>query len=400
MWAVPWRVRGRLPGRLCAPYRRVLAGHPGQVADCSRSGRGQVADCSRTVQGRPREQVTGVAHTVPYAQVCGPLLRQDDPVTEDLTYLDDLDDTSVLADLVVRDRAELSRVLDGPDLGELTAGYVDQPHLSENTRHAYRQDLQQWLLWCHVQDLHPLGARRVDVERWLRELRDRYSVGTVARRLGTVRGWYRYLQDAGAVQVSPADRVRGPKVPNRSPLPGLSLEQARAVLAAAQDPRDAVVVGLLLQCGLRATEVGQVDADGLQDDRGHVTLTVPGKGGRVDRVPLPPRLAEQVATYLDGRTTGPLVLDPRAEDPHARVDRHQVARLVARVCRAAGVPPVTPHSLRHATVTLALQAGAPLHRVQDLARHADPATTRRYDRAQGSLDGHATYVLADHLAAA
>jgi len=320
---------------------------------------------------------------------------------EDLTYLDGLDDTTVLTDLVARDRAELSRLLDGPDLGELTAGYVDQPHLSENTRHAYRQDLQQWLLWCHTEDLHPLTARRVDVERWLRELRDRYSVSTVARRLGTVRGWYGYLQDAGAVGVSPAVRVKGPRVPNVSPLPGLSLQQAQAVLAAAdRDDRDGVVVGLLLRCGLRATEVGQVDADGLQDERGHLTLAVPGKGGRQDRVPLPPRLAEQVTRYLDGRTTGPLVLDPRADDPHARVDRHQVARLVARVCRAAGVPVVSPHSLRHATVTLALQAGAPLHRVQDLARHADPATTRRYDRAQGTLDGHATYVLDDHLAGA
>lgn len=320
---------------------------------------------------------------------------------EDLTCLDDLDDTTVLAELVTDDRTGLARVLNVPDLGELTAGYVDQPHLSANTRSAYRQDLQQWLLWCHVQDVHPLTVRRVDAERWLRELTDhRYSVATVARRLNTVRGWYRYLQDADAVQGSPLERVKGPKVPNRSPLPGLSLDQAQAVLAAATDVRDAVVVGLLLQCGLRASEIGQVDADGLQDDRGHLTLTVPGKGGRVDRVPLPPRLAEQVATYLDGRTTGPLVTDPRAEDPHARVDRHQVSRLVARVCRAAGVPPVTPHSLRHATVTLALQAGAPLHRVQDLARHADPATTRRYDRAQGSLDGHATYVLADHLAGA
>jgi len=320
---------------------------------------------------------------------------------EDLTYLDDVADAELLTDLVARDRADVVRLLNGPDLGELTAGYVDQPHLSENTRHAYRQDLQQWLLWCTTEDLHPLVARRLDVERWLRDLRDRYVPATVARRLGTVRGWYAYLQDAGLVQVSPAARVKGPRVPNLSPLPGLSLSQAQAVLAAAEDdPRDAVVIGLLLRCGLRATEVGQVDADGLQDDRGHLTLTVPGKGGRVDRVPLPPRLAEQVATYLNGRTTGPLVLDPRAEDPHARVDRHQVTRLVARVCRAAGVPAVTPHSLRHATVTIALQAGAPLHRVQDLARHADPATTRRYDRAQGTLDGHATYVLDDYLAGA
>lgn len=311
--------------------------------------------------------------------------------------------TTYLAELVPDDRAAPAAVRAVPDLGEWTAGYVNRPHLSVNTQHAYRQDLQQWLLWCHREDLHPSAARRVDVERWTRELRDRhhYSAGTVARRLNTVRGWYRYLQDERVLDVNPAERVKGPRVPNVSPLPGLSLDQAQAVLAAAAvDVRDAVVVGLLLHCGLRASEVGNLDADGLQDERGHVTLTVAGKGGRRDRVPLPPRLAEQVRTYLDGRTTGPLVLDPRAADPTARLDRHQVTRLVARVCRAADVRAVSPHSLRHAAVTLALQAGAPLHRVQDLARHADPATTRRYDRAQGSLDGHATYVLADHLAGA
>jgi integrase/recombinase XerD len=311
------------------------------------------------------------------------------------------DDRTPDAALVLRDRAPLTVVPSAADLGELTRGYVDQPHLSVNTQDAYRQDLQQWLLWCHVQDLHPIQARRVDVERWLGELRARYSVSTVARRLNTVRGWYRYLQDAGLLGASPAERVKGPRVPNVSPLPGLTLDQAQALLTAAQsDLRDAVVVGLLLHCGLRASEVGLLDADGLQDERGHVTLTVPGKGGRVDRVPLPPRLAEQVRAYLHGRTTGPLVTDPRSPDPRARLDRHQVRRLVARVCRAAGVRVVSPHNLRHATVTLALQAGAPLHRVQDLARHADPATTRRYDRAQGMLDGHAAYVLADHLAGA
>jgi hypothetical protein len=51
------------------------------------------------------------------------------------------------------------------------------------------------------------------------------------------------------------------------------------------------------------------------------------------------------------------------------------------------------------TAMLALEAGVPLHRVQDAARHADPSTTRRYDRARDALDGHATYALAYYLAA-
>jgi integrase/recombinase XerD len=61
---------------------------------------------------------------------------------------------------------------------------------------------------------------------------------------------------------------------------------------------------------------------------------------------------------------------------------------------------VTPHTLRHAFITAALDAGVPLRDVQEAASHADPRTTMRYDRARGSLDRHATYIVAAYLAGA
>jgi integrase/recombinase XerD len=291
----------------------------------------------------------------------------------------------------------LPPLLSAQDLGELARAFTRQPHLAEHTRSAYRQDLQAWLLWCSAENVHPLQVDRADVERWVDEQAQQYAPATTARRLGTVRGWYGYLQDQRVVQGNVAARVRSPRVPNVSPTAGLSREQAQVLLAAADTAgaRDAVVAGLLLLCGLRASEVGQLDVDGLQDERGHRVLVVRGKGGRVDRVPVVPWLDARLTAYLQGRTTGPLVADAGG-----RLDRHQVRRIVARLCRAAGLRVVSPHSLRHTTVTLALQAGAPLHRVQDLARHADPATTRRYDRAQQMLDGHAGYELAQHLVGA
>jgi integrase/recombinase XerD len=57
-----------------------------------------------------------------------------------------------------------------------------------------------------------------------------------------------------------------------------------------------------------------------------------------------------------------------------------------------------PHDLRHAFVTLSLDAGASLRDVQDAAGHADPRTTRRYDRARHNLDKHPTYALASLVA--
>ncbi|HEV3292231.1 MAG TPA: tyrosine-type recombinase/integrase, partial [Streptosporangiaceae bacterium] len=72
-----------------------------------------------------------------------------------------------------------------------------------------------------------------------------------------------------------------------------------------------------------------------------------------------------------------------------------------KTARRAGITKaVTPHTLRHAFITAALDAGVPLRDVQEAASHADPRTTMRYDRHRGSLDRHATYIVATYIAGA
>ena len=74
-------------------------------------------------------------------------------------------------------------------------------------------------------------------------------------------------------------------------------------------------------------------------------------------------------------------------------------RLVRRISRRAGITKrITPHSLRHSFITAALDAGVPLRDVQIAARHADPRTTTRYDRARNNLDRHASYIVAAFIA--
>src|SRR5689334_24979542 len=80
-------------------------------------------------------------------------------------------------------------------------------------------------------------------------------------------------------------------------------------------------------------------------------------------------------------------------------DRHGAARIVRRIARRAGIAKkVGPHTLRHAFITAALDAGVALRDVQEPASHADPRTTMRYDRARVSLDRHATYIVATFIA--
>ena len=83
-----------------------------------------------------------------------------------------------------------------------------------------------------------------------------------------------------------------------------------------------------------------------------------------------------------------------------RLDRHGAGRIVRRAARQAGITKeVSPHTLRHAFIT-AVDAGVPLRDVQEAASHSDPRTTMRYDRARGSLDRHATYIVAAYIAGA
>jgi site-specific recombinase XerD len=86
---------------------------------------------------------------------------------------------------------------------------------------------------------------------------------------------------------------------------------------------------------------------------------------------------------------------------YRRLDRHAAGRIVRRLARRAGInKPVGPHTLRHAFITAALDAGVPLQDVQEAASHADPRTTMRYDRARVSLDRHTTYIVAAFIAGA
>ncbi len=109
-----------------------------------------------------------------------------------------------------------------------------------------------------------------------------------------------------------------------------------------------------------------------------------------------PAVARSVDRAVADRTDGPLLLNTVGR----RLDRHAATRRLRRLAAAAGVhlPRMHPHMLRHTYVTTMLDAGVDLRDVPIAARHADPRTTMRYDRARTTLDRHPTYILAAYMA--
>jgi site-specific recombinase XerD len=269
------------------------------------------------------------------------------------------------------------------------------------TRMHVASDLRIYLAWCGVRGLDPLAATRGQVElyvRWLQEIR-RFRPSTVSRRLSVVATFYRTCVIDGILDHSPAEHVRRPHVPAESPTLGLSHLQFEALLTAArQSPNhnDFALVAMLGLLGLRIFEATGTSIQDLGEEHGHRVLRVFGKGNRITLVPLPPAVGRAIEHAVDDRTTGPILRNIHGR----RMDRHAATRRLRRLAEVSVVrlPRMHPHMLRHTFVTTMLDAGVDLRDVQIAARHADPRTTMRYDRARNNLDRHPTYILAAYMA--
>jgi len=270
---------------------------------------------------------------------------------------------------------------------------------STNTRAAYRADIADWIRWCDGREIAPLSARRVHVDAWALLLKEAHRPTTVARRLGALASFYGYCIGEHVIESSPLERVRRPRTGEGyvELTPALDADELHRLIAAAERPQDRALLLVLSVLGLRISEALDLDLDRFEMVRGHTTIVVSGKGGRSDRLPLPPLVVaaiDDLAT-AEQRTTGPVFVDRLGR----RWNRHQAGRAISRLGRSAGIArPVGPHMLRATAITRALDLGATLRDVQDLARHADPRTTRRYDRSRGALDRSPVYALAGDLA--
>ncbi|MEV6878334.1 tyrosine-type recombinase/integrase [Amycolatopsis sp. NPDC051128] len=120
--------------------------------------------------------------------------------------------------------------------------------------------------------------------------------------------------------------------------------------------------------------------------------------GKVVLAPLPPAVGRAIDRAVGDREHGPVLLNRRG----VRMDRHCATRRLRRLAESSVVrlPRMHPHMLRHTFVTTMLDAGVDLRDVQIAARHADPRTTMRYDRARKNLDRHPNYILAAYMASA
>jgi integrase/recombinase XerD len=292
-----------------------------------------------------------------------------------------------------------SRLPESHPLQLAVAGYLARFKGISRT-HA-ESDLRAYLRWCADRRLDSLAASRPQIElyvRWMQEIR-RLKPSTVSRRMSIVAGFYRTAVIDGLLEHSPAEHVRRPHVPADSPTLGLTHLQLEALLSAARqsaNPCDFALVCLLGLLGPRIFEATGLNIGDLGEEHGHRILRVAGKGGKTVLIPLPSAVGRALDRAIGDRVAGPILLNRRG----ARMDRHAATRRLRALAAASPMrmPQLHPHMLRHTYVTTMLDAGVDLRDVQIAARHADPRTTMRYDRARNQLDRHPNYILAAYMA--
>jgi integrase/recombinase XerC len=224
----------------------------------------------------------------------------------------------------------------------------------------------------------------LDLRAYLAELRQAaYSRATIARKLATLRSFYKFLARRGDVERNPVKVIRTPRQEKRLPK-FLSPADVERLLEAPQgdDPltlRDRAMLEVLYSTGIRVGELVGMDLEDI-DTIGEV-VRVRGKGRRERLAPLGSYAIRALDRYLAARAATS-VRDPKAVfvNRHGmRLSARSVRRKLAKYLAIAGIDPTTtPHTLRHSFATHLLERGADLRAVQELLGHRNLSTTQIY----------------------
>ena len=270
---------------------------------------------------------------------------------------------------------------------------------SPNTCRAYLKDLEEFRMFLQSSGLclSPAGdteiekVNRMDIRRYLSFLHRKNRKSSIARKISTLRSFFKYLVRDQIITFNPAKGVPTPKVEKYLPS-ALTVDEAFRLMEAPTHPqkdssldvpqkhrtaRDCAILELLYSSGLRVGELVGLNLNQVDLDLGIVKVM--GKGRKERIVPVGMKAAEALKAYLGGRGDlageDPLFLNPKG----GRLSTRTVGRLVKSYSKRSGIfRKISPHSLRHTFATHLLDAGADIREIQEMLGHVSLSTTQRY----------------------
>jgi integrase/recombinase XerC len=306
-----------------------------------------------------------------------------------------------------------------------------EKNASPHTCRCYRKDLEGFedFLKSSGMYLNPTGVveiekvDRIAIRKYMSFLHRKNKKSSIARKISTLRSFFKYLIREQVIPSNPAKSVSTPKVEKTLPTT-LTVDEAFRLMESPQSIpekssevskenrlRDRAILELLYSSGLRVSELVGLNLNQLDSDLG--IARVMGKGRKERIVPVGVKAIEALKAYLEGRGVSrslppgqkPLwggarpggrasrramrlsepAAGPEGDDPifinsfGGRLTTRSVGRLVKKYTRHSGiVRKVSPHSLRHTFATHLLDAGADIREIQEMLGHSSLSTTQRY----------------------
>lgn len=279
-------------------------------------------------------------------------------------------------------------------------------NLSTRTVEYYGYRLQALTIYLaeHEQPTAPKDLTPQIIRDFLTDEKDRKSPTTASHSHTTLCAFFAFLVGDGFLESSPMENVDKPKR-RKAVVNTFSLEQVDAVLAnCGKDfagARDRAMITLLLDCGLRVSELAGLDLEDIDWTEG--TLIVLGKGNKERVVPFGHTTRQALTAYIARRGD----LDTPAlfvSTLQARLDRYRVRDIIERRCENAEITGVrcSPHTLRHTMAVSYLRNGGDVFSLQKLLGHSSLDMTRKYaELSQTDVqDKHRLFSPADRLQAA
>ncbi|MBC6437400.1 MAG: tyrosine recombinase [Rhodobacteraceae bacterium] len=289
---------------------------------------------------------------------------------------------------------------------------VAERNAARNTQLAYRRDLEGFAAFLAMRGSTLSAAGRAEIEAYLILLNaDGMAPSTRARKLSSIRQFYRFAYEDGLRTDNPAMLIEGPGKIMRLPKT-LNIQEVDTLLAAAEGyghtARDrlrcACLMQLLYATGMRVSELVALPVAATRGDP--QILLIKGKGNKERLVPLSSPARTALHAWLEardaheaGRSTAKGIPESRFLFPSrgqsGHLTRFRFYVMIKTLALAAGIAPdkVTPHRLRHAFATHLLAGGADLRSIQTLLGHADISTTEIYTHV---LDARLRALVLDH----
>ena len=286
---------------------------------------------------------------------------------------------------------------------------------SRETLRSYQTDLRQFMKFCHSlphfssHSIDPVSVDTLTIRgylMWLDQKGEKKS--SLARKLATLKSFYKFLTKEGWTEVNPAAHVRSPQLGKRLPKV-LTKDEANVLMeTAVGNPvvasRDKAILETLYSTGARVSELVGLNWDDVDLETGIARLQGKGKKERI--VPIGDLAVDAIQEYRQQlskkvnkgslhKTTIPSKENRKKSNGGfplfrnnrgGRLSARSVERMVKRSSQFLQGGAVTPHTLRHSFATHLLDEGADLRAIQEMLGHASLATTQKY-----------THVATDHL---